>query len=94
MYQFISSPFHSRKVIKYDNSRSSKVGEGRVALFYKQLNIAVSFSALTAAGVRDFFDVVLGNEDYLHHKPSPDAFLTAAYQLGVDPEDCWGFEDA
>lgn len=50
--------------------------------------------ALTVAGVRDFFDVVVGNEDYSHHKPSPDAFLTAAYQLGVDPEDCWGFEDA
>lgn len=50
--------------------------------------------ALKAAGVRDFFDVVVGNEDYLHHKPSPDAFLTAADRLGVDPEDCWGFEDS
>ncbi|XP_031554317.1 uncharacterized protein LOC116291294 [Actinia tenebrosa] len=50
--------------------------------------------ALAAAGVRHLFDVVVGNEDYTNPKPSPDAFLTAAFKLGVDPEDCWGFEDA
>lgn len=46
------------------------------------------------AGVHHLFDVIVGNEDYLNPKPSPDAFLTAAQKLGVDPEDCWGFEDA
>jgi len=36
---------------------------------------------------------VLGNEDYKEHKPKPDAFITAASRLGVNPGDCWGFED-
>ncbi|EDO49178.1 predicted protein [Nematostella vectensis] len=49
--------------------------------------------ALTAVGIIDLFDVIIGNEDYIHPKPSPDAFLMAAERIGVDPEDCWGFED-
>lgn len=47
--------------------------------------------ALRAGGILHMFDFVLGNEDYGHHKPSPDAFLTAAKKLNVRPEDCWGF---
>ncbi|XP_020602707.1 uncharacterized protein LOC110041738 [Orbicella faveolata] len=49
--------------------------------------------ALRLAGIEDLFDVVLGNEDYKEHKPKPDAFITAASRLGVNPGDCWGFED-
>lgn len=49
--------------------------------------------ALKLAGIDHMFDVILGNEDYKEHKPKPDAFITAANQLGVSPEDCWGFED-
>lgn len=50
--------------------------------------------ALTEAGIRDLFEVVVGNEDYQNAKPSPDAFLTAAKLLGVEPQDCWAFEDS
>ena len=46
------------------------------------------------AGLLDLFDFVLGNEDYTNSKPSPDPFLAAAEKLGVDPSECWGFEDA
>lgn len=49
--------------------------------------------ALRLAGIEDLFDAVLGNEDYKEHKPKPDAFITAASRLGVNPGDCWGFED-
>lgn len=49
--------------------------------------------ALRLAGIEGLFNVVLGNEDYKEHKPKPDAFITAASRLGVNPEDCWGFED-
>ncbi|XP_031554316.1 uncharacterized protein LOC116291293 [Actinia tenebrosa] len=49
--------------------------------------------ALTNARIRDFFDFVLGNEDYAHHKPNPEVYLKAAEQLGLEPSQCWGFED-
>lgn len=50
--------------------------------------------ALSETGIRDLFDVIIGNEDYENAKPSPDAFLTAADRLGVSPQDCWAFEDS
>lgn len=52
------------------------------------------FTALTETGIRDLFNVVVGNEDYENAKPSPDAFLTAANQLGVLPQFCCAFEDS
>lgn len=48
---------------------------------------------LELAGLRPLFDVIVGNEDYSQHKPSPDAFLTACEKLKVNPAKCWGFED-
>ena len=51
------------------------------------------FVVLKLAGLRHLFDVIVGNEDYTRHKPSPDAFLTACEKLQVDPAKCWGFED-
>ena len=51
-------------------------------------------TALTETGIRDLFNVIVGNEDYENAKPSPDAFLTAANQLGVLPQFCWAFEDS
>lgn len=55
--------------------------------------ICFKFAVLELAGLRDLFDVVVGNEDYSRHKPSPDAFLTACEKLNVDPAKCWGLED-
>ena len=53
-----------------------------------------NFTALSETGIRDLFDVVIGNEDYENAKPSPDAFLTAANRLSVSPKACWAFEDS
>ena len=41
---------------------------------------------LTCLGIVDKFDAIIGAEDYLKGKPSPDPFLTAAQRLGVPPE--------
>jgi HAD superfamily hydrolase (TIGR01509 family) len=48
---------------------------------------------LTAVGLLERFDVVVGSEDYARSKPAPDAFLEAAKRLHVAPKDCLVFED-
>lgn len=50
-------------------------------------------NSLTAIGLLDKFDLIVGSEDYARSKPAPDAFLKAAEKLGVPPEDCLVFED-
>jgi HAD superfamily hydrolase (TIGR01509 family) len=48
---------------------------------------------LTAVGLLDRFDILIGSEDYPRSKPAPDAFLVAAGRLGVAAKDCLVFED-
>ena len=54
---------------------------------------AIVRKTLTALGIVDKFDAIVGAEDYLHGKPAPDPFLEAARQIGVAPERCLAFED-
>jgi HAD superfamily hydrolase (TIGR01509 family) len=49
--------------------------------------------SLTAVHLLDRFQTIVGADDYVHSKPAPDAFLTAAKRLGVAPADCLVFED-
>ncbi len=49
---------------------------------------------LTALGILDKFQAIVGAEDYTHGKPDPEPFLKAAEQLGIAPKDCLVFEDA
>jgi len=49
--------------------------------------------SLMRLGLLDKFNVIVGAEDYARSKPAPDAFLTAAANLGVAPADCLVFED-
>lgn len=48
---------------------------------------------LTAIGMLDLFDALVGAEDTVLHKPEPDVFLEAARRLGADPATCVVFED-
>jgi HAD superfamily hydrolase (TIGR01509 family) len=40
------------------------------------------------------FDVVISGDDVTHSKPHPEAYLTAAAALGVDPNACLAIEDS
>ena len=48
---------------------------------------------LTALGIVDKFNAIVGAEDYKNGKPAPDPFLEAAWRLNVPPEKCLVFED-
>jgi HAD superfamily hydrolase (TIGR01509 family) len=49
---------------------------------------------LETLGLLEDFPVIVGAEDYVHGKPDPEPFLTAAKRLGVAAADCLVFEDA
>lgn len=49
---------------------------------------------LTTGGIRDAFQTVVGADDVLTSKPSPEPYLTAAARLGVDPGMCVAVEDS
>lgn len=50
--------------------------------------------SLDLAGLAPLFKVVVSADDVVHGKPSPDMFLLAARQMGVEPARCLVFEDA
>ena len=54
---------------------------------------AIVIKTLTALGIADKFDAIVGAEDYKNGKPAPDPYLEAARRIGVSPERCLVFED-
>lgn len=50
-------------------------------------------NALTSAGLRSLFHVIVTPEDVEHGKPAPDMYLLAAERLRVDPAECLVLED-
>jgi len=49
---------------------------------------------LAAAGLRQYFQAVIGGDQVEHGKPAPDVYLRAAAAMHVAPEYCAVFEDS
>lgn len=49
---------------------------------------------LTALGLLDRFELIIGAEDYAQGKPAPDCYAMAARTFGVLASECLVFEDA
>ena len=49
---------------------------------------------LSDAGIRQFFSQIVGGDQVVQGKPSPEIYLKAAQKIGVDPADCIAFEDS
>ena len=49
---------------------------------------------LENAGISEYFDAIVSGQHVEHGKPAPDIFLLAAEKIGLDPKDCYVFEDA
>jgi HAD superfamily hydrolase (TIGR01509 family) len=49
---------------------------------------------LSNAGLRDYFEFIIGGDEIEHGKPAPDIYLKACRQTGLEPADCLALEDS
>ena len=97
----LSKDYHER----YDNGRlpmKPGIRELLVSLQEKGYKLAIASSTRTPivekqiedAGLREYFDVIVGGDMVERSKPEPDIFLRAAKLLGVLPEQAYVIEDS
>lgn len=90
---------------KYDHGRlpmKPGIKELLISLKKNQYRIAIASSTRSAlveeqinnAGLREYFDVIIGGDMVKKSKPEPDIFLKAAECLGVLPEEAYVIEDS
>ena len=97
-----SSRLFKEKVEKYGMPVKSGVKELLDFLKAKGATIGLASSTrkavveeeLQAAGIREYFHVVVGGDMVEHSKPEPDVFLKCAKELSVDPKTVYIIEDS
>lgn len=97
-----SSKLFKEKVLKY--GMPVKEGARELLAFLKENNATVGLGSSTrkcvieeelkAAGIREYFQAVVGGDMVKHSKPAPDVFLKCAQELGVKPEEVYIIEDS
>ncbi|MBQ3460351.1 MAG: HAD family phosphatase [Solobacterium sp.] len=85
-------------------STPEKPGVHEILEFFRDagVRIAVASSSsveqirrnLQNTNTEDFIEVIVSGTELKRGKPEPDIFLTAAEKLGIDPCECYVFEDA
>ncbi|AEY65330.1 beta-phosphoglucomutase [Clostridium sp. BNL1100] len=63
----------------------------RIALASASKNAPIILEKLN---ITDLFDAIVDGNSVSKAKPDPEVFLKAAEQLGIDPSECFVFEDA
>ena len=97
----VSENYHAR----YDNGRlpmKSGIKELLIGLRENKCRIAIASSTRSAvvekqiedAGLREYFDVIVGGDMVEKSKPEPDIFMRAAELLDVKPKDAYVIEDS
>lgn len=81
-----------------------KPGAKELLDFFKENNIKMAIASgsaketiedhLKQVGVLGYFGAIAGSSDVKNGKPAPDVFLLAAERLGVNPANCFVFEDS
>lgn len=89
---------------KLENSVPEKPGIHELLQFFREngVKLAVASSSMKdvichnirLSGVEKYFDAVVSGFEVACGKPAPDVFLFAAEKLGLDPRDCYVFEDS
>lgn len=81
-----------------------KKGLGELLEFLKSNNFKISLATSTSketalwmierSGLFDYFDAFVCGNEVKNGKPAPDVFLEAAKRIGVNPQNCFAFEDS
>ncbi len=81
-----------------------KSGATEILNFLRQNNVKMAIASgspmdaikfhLKGNGIFDYFDAVIDGTAVTNGKPHPEPFLMAAEHLGVNPSDCFVFEDS
>lgn len=93
-----------RAYIAENGKVTLKKGAKELLDYLKSRNIKIAIASgsstatiehhLNEVGVMDYFEAFAGSHDVKNGKPAPDVFLLAAKRLGVEPRDCYIFEDS
>lgn len=94
---------HIREAIEKDGL-PLKPGVREILTFLKERDCRIALASSTAksgvlrhidrAGIREFFEVVIGGDMVEHSKPRPDIYLLACRELGVAPAEAIAVEDS
>ncbi len=86
------------------NGLPLKTGVRELLTYLKEADYRIALASSTAqsgvcrhldrAGLREYFEVVIGGDMIEHGKPEPDIYLKACENLGVNPKEAYAIEDS
>lgn len=95
---------NARQYILDNGKVEYKKGAKELITFLKQNNIKIGIASgssrnsvehhLNEVNASDIFDATVAGNEIDNGKPAPDIFLLTAEKMGVNPQDCFIFEDS
>ena len=108
-YPKVDAPAYLARVLELVHDWSEEkliimAGVEEILKFFKSAGVkcAVASSSpteliernLQRTNLRGYFEEIIGGDQVLNGKPSPEIFLLAAKKIALDPKDCYVFEDS